>query len=208
MRGGRSVSAALCWTGAALLSMAALASAGTWFGGLGDLTGSAVSSLATDISADNSTFVGMNYDAGRSAFRWDGSSSGGYQYLGDLAGGIYFSEADGISADGFLVYGYGTSDLGQEGFIWDSVNGMRRVADVLTAGGPDLTGWSILSGATGASADGRFLTGYGTHNGNVEACLADLDYAPVPEPGSLGPLALAAAFGLGRRRRPQAAPLA
>ncbi len=39
--------------------------------------------------------------------------------LGDLPGGTFFSLANGVSADGSVVVGRGTSALGSEAFIWD-----------------------------------------------------------------------------------------
>ncbi|MBI5395494.1 MAG: PEP-CTERM sorting domain-containing protein, partial [Verrucomicrobia bacterium] len=127
------------------------------------------------------------------AFRW--TAAGGMAGLGDLAGGSFASQASSVSGDGSFVVGYGNSASGQEAFIWDQSSGMLRLQTVLTSNyGLDLTGWT-LSNATGISSDGRTVVGYGIHNGNQEAWMAQL-----PEPSTASLLAL----GLGvvwRRRR-------
>jgi uncharacterized membrane protein len=62
--------------------------------------------------------------------------------LGDLAGGSFSSVANGVSADGSVVVGYGSSAAaGAEPFIWDATSGMRSLTSVLAAGGADLSGW-------------------------------------------------------------------
>jgi len=80
--------------------------------------------------------------------------------------------------------------------IWDSVNGMRALRDVLIYDcGLDLTGWS-LDGATGISADGLTIAGNGSNpSGNDEAWVA-----VIPEPATLGLLSLGG-LGLIRRKR-------
>ena len=82
---------------------------------------------------------------------------------------------------------------------------MRRLQDVLTQQGDDLIGWR-LEVATGISADGRTIVGYGQGpTGQTETWVATLA-TPVPEPSAL------CLFGLGtvvlldygwRRRRPR-----
>lgn len=90
-----------------------------------------------------------------------------FQRLGYLPGGsFFFSEAYSVSADGSVVVGVS----GNEAFIWDSANGMRSLQTVLTSDfGLDLAGWH-LRGATGISADGQTIVGYGNNpSGNNEA---------------------------------------
>ncbi len=143
--------------------------------GLGDLPGGGFISKAYGVSADGSTVVGMGTSvSGTEAFRW--TSSGGMVGLGDLSGGGFFSEAYDVSADGSVVVGEGTSAAsGNEAFIWDNINGMRSLKDVLVNNfGLDLTGWK-LEGARGISDDGVTIVGYGENpSGNTEAWIATL----------------------------------
>ncbi len=87
-----------------------------FFMGLGDLPGGSFSSGATSVSADGSVVVGSSAVAtvlvpGRppfsqtlfEAFRWTQQS--GMLGLGDLPGGLFDSDASGISADGSMVVG-------------------------------------------------------------------------------------------------------
>jgi probable HAF family extracellular repeat protein len=165
--------------------------------GLGDLAGGAFFSFANGVSADGSVVVGHGTNAASSseAFRW--TSGGGMVGLGDLAGGTFNSRAQGVSADGSVVVGFGTSASGSVAFIWDAVNGMRSLQDVLVNDyGLDLTGW-LLGSAVGISADGTSIVGYGTHNGQTEAWLAVL-----PEPGTGVLVGVTGLLGLvGRRSR-------
>ncbi len=121
--------------------------------------------------------------------------------IGDLTGGIFYSEAHGVSDDGLVVVGYSYSASAQEAFIWDSSLGMRPLWSVLTSDyGLDLTGWTLAS-AYDISDDGRVIVGYGTHNGNTEAWMA-----VIPEPDSMvlvamGVFLCAGALLAARRRR-------
>lgn len=84
------------------------------------------------------------------------------QGLGDLPGGIFLSEAYDCSSGGAIVVGRATSNAGDQAFIWDAANGMRRLQDVLTSLGADTRGWT-LSVATAISFDGTKVIGYGIH---------------------------------------------
>ena len=99
--------------------------------------------------------------------------------LGDLPGGSSFSSAQGVSADGLVVVGGGSTVLGSEAFIWDSANGMQNLQAVMEDQfGLNLTGWK-LTYAFDVSADGLIIVGWGRNpEGNAEAWIATLPSAP------------------------------
>lgn len=106
---------------------------------------------------------------GKLGFGW--TADGG---LTSLSGSSILSCASGASSDGSVVVGHGKTGIGDEAFIWDAVNGMRRLQDVLEAGGFELTGW-VLEEATGVSADGCTLVGNGENPSGInEAWVAVL----------------------------------
>jgi len=173
--------------------------------GLGHLPDLDFESNANGVSADGSVVVG--YSAAmvgmaseeREAFRW--TEGGGMHGLGDLpGGGLYtYSGARAVSADGSIVVGYGDSDVGWEAVVWDATHGMRTVQEVLDLWGVDIGSWQ-LEKATGVSADGTVVVGYGTNpEGNEEAWRAVI---PEPSAFALAALGLLGVQGLafGRRR--------
>jgi len=85
--------------------------------------------------------------------------------LGDLAGGRFGSGANGVSADGGTVVGWGSSGSGTEAFIWDATNGMQGLGD--------LAGGSFESLALGISADGGTVVGWGNSGSGYEAFIWD-----------------------------------
>lgn len=162
--------------------------------GLPDLAGGGTSSLAGDVSGDGSVVVGYGSSAnGQEAFRW--TAAGGIVGLGDLPGGSTNSNAYSISGDGSVVVGLGTTADGNRAFIWDGASGMRNLQTVLANDyGQDLTGWTLTE-ARSISADGKTITGWGYHNGNIEGWVAT-----IPEPSSLALLG-AGLLALPRLRR-------
>jgi uncharacterized membrane protein len=72
--------------------------------------------------------------------------------LGDLAGGIFQSEAVAASFDGSVVVGEGRTADGSEAFRW--TGGMVSLGD--------LPGGNVDSGARDVSADGSIIVGFGT----------------------------------------------
>jgi len=139
-------------------------------------------SVATAISADGSVIVGGSTSSRfiYEAFRWQDGVMEGLC----IAGSAY-----AVSADGSVIVGATWFD--RAAFIWDETNGARYLKDVLeNECGLDLTGWT-LERATGVSADGLTIVGYGTNPaGFTEGWIAT-----IPEPAtflllSLGGLAL------------------
>jgi probable HAF family extracellular repeat protein len=173
--------------------------------GLGGLPGGSFNSGAVGVSGDGSVVVGSgNSASGGEAFRW--TSGGGMVGLGDLLGGDFWSDAYGVSGDGSVVVGSGTSGSGQEAFVWTASGGMQSLVSLLLAQSvdPAADGWTVLSSATAVSANGRYVVGSGSRNGNTEAFLVDLGAVEVPEASTwaaVGTLALATGGTLWRRRR-------
>jgi probable HAF family extracellular repeat protein len=150
------------------------------------------------ISADGQVIVGQSETPmGSIAYRW--TEATGLIALGDLPGGFFNSAALAVSADGSIVVGWGNTGgaVFEEAFIWDEVNGMRNLREVLIAQGDDLTGWR-LERASDISADGRTIVGWGINPaGQLEGWVATLGptVTPIPEPSSFALAALGTALG-------------
>jgi uncharacterized membrane protein len=99
--------------------------------------------------------------------------------LGDLPGGEARSEARGVSADGSVIVGRAFSDAGSEAVIWTESGGLQRLSDVLTTGGIDLTGWTLIE-AFAVSADGRTIAGVAGNSENRQEAFI----ARIPEPSA------------------------
>ncbi len=131
-------------------------------------------STAWDASFDGSILGGVGFVAGgpaAQAFLWT-QEAGGHS-LG-FSGQVFALSANGSVAVGYTTIG------GESAFVWDAVNGMRLVQDVVaTELGLDLTGWTLKQ-ATGISADGRTIVGHGINpGGSSEAWIAF-----IPEPST------------------------
>lgn len=165
--------------------------------GLGDLPGGDFHSEVLGMSADGTTIVGRSSagdDNHLEAFRW--TSETGMESLGNFAGGTSNSWASNSNSDGSIIVGRGHSAAGADAFIWDSVNGMRSIQDLLTDAGTDMTGWRLRTALS--ITDNGLVVGSGINpDGNAEGWVADLGFAAVPEPTSIvllgfGVLAMAA----------------
>jgi hypothetical protein len=88
----------------------------------------------------------------------------------------------------YKIQGYSKSPLGEEAFIWDEINGMRSLKDVLVNDlSLDISSWT-LNAALGISYDGLTIVGYGTNpEGYTEGWVTT-----IPEPATLLLLALGA----------------
>lgn len=164
-------------------------------------------SLVQGMSADGSTIFGVHRDG---PFRWTAAT--GMVDLGRIPGSTpsaapyYDSIPYASSLDGAIIVGGGrgwypnvdrtpASNVGGPAYIWDAVHGMRDLRELLVSEfGFDLTGWT-LEAATGISADGLTLTGFGINpQGCPEAWIAHL-----PEPSALLFLALGGVMAASRR---------
>lgn len=163
--------------------------------GLGDLPGGIFRSSARAMSSDGSVVIGTSEsNIGSEAFRW--TEDGGMVGLGDLPGGVFGSVANDVSADGSVVVGM---SIFNGAFIWDAVNGMRPLQDVLENDyGIDLTGWE-LAGANGISADGLTIVGHGYHTFDVGGTKTEGWIVNLPEPALL-PLLCLSGFLMTRKR--------
>jgi probable HAF family extracellular repeat protein len=146
---------------------------------LGDLNEGApfANSSANAVTPDGQTIVGYGaVGNGQSlrAVRWVG---GVIQDLGELPGGPELGSALGVSASGRVVVGYGTVAGGAtEAFIWTPQRGMISLKSYLvnTLGIAGVSGWT-LSVATGISADGTVICGYGRNTaGATEGFVATI----------------------------------
>ena len=124
----------------------------TQSGGMESLSGNFQQSLAYGISADGKVIVGggSNESGYTEAFRW--TESGGFEGLGDVAGGSFESYAYDVSADGTVIAARGRDGFGHEACRWTAATGMQS-----------LTETSSRSLAYGISANGRVIAG--EHNG-------------------------------------------
>jgi probable HAF family extracellular repeat protein len=140
---------------------------------LGTVLGGAGNSIAIGVSADGSVIVGSSSSLGVMSvpFRW--TEATGMVSLGLLPGDIG-GAAFGVSADGSVIVGTSVSSFEQRAFVWNNIDGIRDLREVLISQGDDLSGWTLIE-ARGVSADGRVIIGRGTNPaGQNEAWLARL----------------------------------
>lgn len=161
--------------------------------GLGSLPGGSTSygGSASAISGDGSTIVGYSQSIlGSEIFRWTAET--GMVGLGVVGSPL------ATSFDGSVIVGDYTNTAGglnfTEGFVWDEVNGLRSISEIIIGEGIDVTGWASLGSITGVSADGLTITGVGSkldggfvtpgHSpaAHAEPWVMHFASAPVPEP--------------------------
>ncbi len=136
-----------------------------------------ISSTAYAASADGSVVVGTIDAPGTSgasqyAFRW--TQAGGLVTLGNAAPS---ASALAVSADGSVVVG--SMGSGGPAFRWTAATGVQNLQALLAVNGAgaDLNGWSSLIEATGVSADGTEITGFGVGPSGTTAFIAHLPVA-------------------------------
>jgi probable HAF family extracellular repeat protein len=183
--------------------------------GLGDLPGGKFESWAYGVSGDGSVVVGVSYSAaGSEAFRW--TAAGGMRRLWDVLlahsvnpaadGWITLIDAQGISADGNTIVGFGNRNGRGEAFVAvipqpSSISGDYNQNGVVDAA--DYVVWRKNDGTQQEYSTWRAQ--FGQTSGSGTAAIEN----SVPEPSSLSLLTLAApALMLRRRRHTACAPTA
>jgi uncharacterized membrane protein len=152
-------------------------------------------SVANAASNGGNVVVGWGYNDifadTRQAFRW--TPTDGLQAMGDLPGGIFYSNAFDITPDGSVIVGKGNSFGGWEAFRWTAETG--------PVGLGYLPGGGLFSSAAGVSADGSVIVGASRSPLGQEAFrwTADLGMQPLGFlPGGQGVSGAAAVSADGR----------
>ncbi|MEK6642510.1 MAG: protein kinase [Planctomycetota bacterium] len=113
------------------------------------------------VSSDGTIRAGDS--AGGHMFRW--TAQAGFVDLGDLPGGADDASPRGLSADGAVLVGYGTSASGREAARWTPETGMVGLGD--------LPSGLFESTAYGVAPDSSLTVGYGTLTDGQEATIWD-----------------------------------
>jgi probable HAF family extracellular repeat protein len=146
------------------------------------------SSDARAVSADGRVVVGFGWDDGHTTtgFRW--TAEEGMVSLGSISGEGPGSAAYGISADSSVIVGYGEEVGGADvAAIWTEATGWRRLDKMLEQEyGLDLGVWRLVT-ATGVSADGLTIVGWGISENGYEGWVAH-----IPEPATALPTSVVA----------------
>ncbi|HYO93198.1 MAG TPA: hypothetical protein VER33_01750, partial [Polyangiaceae bacterium] len=133
----------------------------TWLDSPAAITSVKVSGL----SANGRVIVGWGQrGAVQNALRW---TDGVPENLGVAATD---STALATNRDGSIIVG----TLRSEAMLWDAAGGMRPLSTVLTGLGVELAGFSALASATGVSANGKVVVGFGRRGARTEAWIARL----------------------------------
>ena len=148
---------------------------------------------AKGVSADGEVVVGVwGNGLVNEAFRW--TQLGGYELLGDLAGGLLDSVATQTNGDGSVIVGTGNAgdDVPDEAFYWTESIGLRSLRDVLLDAGADVSAWRTFDVATSLSDDGTVVVGTGTLIDGTIAGFRAVVAIPEPDALALGLIGLAA----------------
>ncbi len=119
-------------------------------------------------------------------FRW--TTPGGMVALPLLSVNTTALRPRAVNGDGTLIIGQAVDPLvgGFGSFVWTPAMGSQPLAAHLTGRGVNLAGWQ-LTDATGISADGTAMCGYGLFNGNPRGWVVrNLPCASIDNIGAIG----------------------
>jgi len=164
------------------------------FGGMQDLGSlpGMVWARAEAISANNNfggTVIVGRYNTGGGTelgFRW--TTPGGMVALPLLSVNTTALRPRAVNGDGTLIIGQAVDPLvgGFGSFVWTPAMGSQPLAAHLSGRGVNLAGWQ-LTDATGISADGTAMCGYGLFNGNPRGWVVrNLPCASIDNIGAIG----------------------
>lgn len=167
--------------------------ASTGMQGLGSESDEVFFRSANAMTPDGRTIVG----SGRSlefpvVVRW--TESTGVVNLGRLHPDDLGAFANAVTDDGETIVGvsFRGNHYGEQNdfaFIWHQNLGMIALQSYLKEAGADLTGW-YLRDATGISADGRVIVGYGSYQGGQDRAFVAILPTAIPEP-TMGSIVIA-----------------
>jgi hypothetical protein len=106
-----------------------------------------------------------------------------------------------ISADGRVIVGGRDSVGGDNAIYWSEATGSRSIRDMLTNNGIDTSDWLELNSATGISADGRTIVGYGSRLDEEVGSVLEAWIMHIPEPSSIALVLSGLGVICGSRRR-------
>ena len=149
---------------------------------IGDVPGGLERSAAVAVSADGQIACGWGTTTTnpyrQQFFRW--TRSGGLIPLGKLPG-HYHARPNDMSPNGDFLVGWSAAagSSNRSPVIWDPVHGMRDIVALVEGAGIDLSAWrdsygNVFMEATGVSADGRTVVGYGHLDNTRRAWIATL----------------------------------
>lgn len=161
------------------------------------------SAYAMAITPDASKIVGHSYLLGttgsRHAVLWNN------EVLTDLGThGGSSSEAYSISNDGKFVGGmwFDSATSSEVAFIWDAEHGMRKLEDVLSAAGLNLSGLKLAeTKAIATDGTNYYFSGIGWAGSTEKGFFASVAVTAIPEPSHYGVAVALAGFVMARRRR-------
>lgn len=152
---------------------------------------------ARHVSGDGQVVVGVWGDGlENEAFRW--TLSGGYELLGDFAGGLRDSVATATNADGSVIVGTGNlgEDVPDEPFYWTAQQGLQPFSSVLIQAGIDYSEWARFVELRDLSDDGLVIGGTGVLQDGTFAGFRVV----IPAPSSVSLIALGGLLAARRRR--------